>query len=418
MSDYRAIATVTAVIRDILLESQRNIAEGSTVDVSTSSPATLKTLTKDNDVLGLFLYQVTPNATCRNIDLPTRNPAGQLMAKPTLALDLHYLLSVSSTNELKAQLMLSSAMIALHENAIIPKHKIAETIITNAELKPVGEDFLAESNLTHQIESLKIGIQSLTIEELTKLWSAFAQTEYRLSVAYHVSVILLESILEPKPSIPVSKRQLRVLPIKQPIIEKIEPQILTYNSDDPNARKLVITGRNLNSDKVLVAIGDKEIEIIDKTSLSENQISLIVPSGTLAGITKVQILQKIQFDPTDKQGHKGYASNVAAFVLAPNLKTVTQIPLKHGDNLVLVFEPGIDITQTVHALIGDYVIAVNLSTQNPAATYPLKSLTIPIPDNIPAGTYPVRLRINNADSPLKDTNNQTITITTSPNTGL
>ncbi|MDR0493613.1 MAG: DUF4255 domain-containing protein [Nitrososphaerota archaeon] len=414
MSDYRAIATVTAVIRDILRESQQKTAEGNTVDVSTSSPAAIKTLiTKDNDILGLFLYQVTPNAACRNLDLPTRNQSGQPMVKPTLALDLHYLLSASSINELKAQLMLSSAMIALHENAIIPKQKINETILLNTDLKPVGEDFLSKSNLINQIESLKISIQLLTIDELTKLWSSFAQTEYRLSVAYHVSVIFIESTLEPTPSLPVSKRQILAIPIKQPIIEKIEPQIMAYNSDNLDDRKLIITGRNLDSDKVLVAIGDKEIEVVDKKAISENQLRVTVPSDTLAGITRVQVLQKIQFE-TDEQGHKGYASNVAAFVLAPNLKKITQTPLKHGEDLVIVFEPGIAKTQTAQILIGDYVVAVNLSTQNSAVTYPLESLTVTIPPRIPAGTYPVRLRINNADSPLRDDNKQTITITNHP----
>ena len=91
MSNYRAIATVTAVIRDLLLESQIHI-EGSSVSVKTYSTDFLKTLT--GDTLNLFLYQVTPNSSYRNHDLPTRSQNGKiLMAKPQLALDLHYLLT-------------------------------------------------------------------------------------------------------------------------------------------------------------------------------------------------------------------------------------------------------------------------------------------------------------------------------------
>ncbi|MCL2476178.1 DUF4255 domain-containing protein [Candidatus Bathycorpusculum sp.] len=216
MSDYSAIATATAVIREILRESQ-SVLDGGSVDVSTSTPATvLKNLTKDNDILNLFLYQVTPNIAYRNADLPTIHQNGnRMLSKPLLALDLHYLLSAASTHELKAQLMLSSAMIALHENAIIPKRKIKETIDTIAQLKPEGEEFIAASNLASQTESLKISLESLSIEELTKLWSTFAQTEYHLSAAYHVSVLLLESTKKPETSKQVDKRILHINPLQQ-----------------------------------------------------------------------------------------------------------------------------------------------------------------------------------------------------------
>ncbi|MCL2173285.1 MAG: Pvc16 family protein [Candidatus Bathyarchaeota archaeon] len=403
MSDYRAIATVTAVIRDILVESQANIEEGSTVDVNTSSPAALKRLTKE-DVLSLFLYQITTNAAYRNADLPTRNSTGQLMTKPVLALDLHYLLSASSANELKAQLMLSSAMVALQENAIIPKNKISNTI--NADPKPIGEDFLNDSNLANTLESLKINLHPISTEELTKLWSSFFQTDYRLSVAYHVSVVFIESHLNPQPSLPVSRRQLQIIPLKQPIIEKIEPQIMTY---DPQ-RRLDITGRHLNSDQVLVHLSGKEIKVEAK-NISENKISILIPDDTLAGVKQVQILQKVLFNNNISKEHKAYTSNIAAFVLTPNLKTVTPTSLRPGETLTLTFEPAITKHQKVNVLIGDYVI----NADSPIATvtdYPLKKLIVKIPKHIPEGNYPVRLRVDNADSALKnDDSSQIITIT-------
>ena len=41
----------------------------------------------------VFLYQVTPNTSQRNNDLPTRAPDGTLARRPAAALDLHYLIS-------------------------------------------------------------------------------------------------------------------------------------------------------------------------------------------------------------------------------------------------------------------------------------------------------------------------------------
>lgn len=392
MSDYRAIATVTAVIRDILSDSAQKL-DGNVI-VKMSSPSDLKEPSNDSDVLNLFLYQVTANNICHNLDLPTRNPTGKLMTKPKLALDLHYLLTVASKNdELKAQLMLSSAMMALQENAIIPKDKIIAAI--KAQDKQDNEDFLSESNLADQFESLKITLQSLSIEELTKLWSSFFQTGYRLSVAYNVSVVLLESTIEITPSLPVSKRQIYVTSLKQPVIEKIEPQIMTYSPE----KKLVIKGRNLYGDgKVLVRLNDKEIPVTNSEDLTENQLSLLISEGICAGVKQVQVLQKIVFDKNDVDGHKGYNSNVAAFVLAPKLEALTQTSLSHGQDLVLNFKPGIELNQKVYVLIGDYSIPVDLSTQELSSSDSLESLKVTIPEHILTGTYSVRLRIDNADS--------------------
>ena len=226
MSDYRAIATITAVIRDILINSQDAI--GSNATVKTSSPINLKEPVNDVDILNLFLYQITPNNVCNTLHLPTRNQTGKLMAKPNLSLDLHYLLTAASKNELQAQLMLTSAMIAMQENAIIPNNKIKNTI---ARAEEANEKFLAESNLADQIESLKITLQSISTEELTKLWSSFFQTGYRLSVAYHVSIVLLESSLEPIANIPVKERKLQLTVDPLEIEEKNRGK-KQYDDDD------------------------------------------------------------------------------------------------------------------------------------------------------------------------------------------
>ena len=405
MSNYRAIATLTAVMRDILVKSQLGV-EGNSVSVRVSPPSALKGLS--DDVLNLFLYQVTPSTVHNSFNLPTRNQNGKLLAKPSLALDLHYLLTSYSSNELKAQLMLSNAIIFLQENAIISKNTISDTI--NNPDKFEGEDFLSNSNLDRVVRSINVSLQSLSIEELTKLWSSFFQTDYRLSVSYKVSMVLLESELEIEPSIPVSKRQLRVVSLKRPLIEKLEPQIMAYDS----TRTLAINGRNLDGDRVYVKLSGNEIEVVDKKCLSENQIKIVVPKDTLAGVKYVQVLQKILFDSDDKVGHKGQKSNVMTFVLTPELKKAEPSILTPGQNLTLHFEPSIAANQKVNILIGSRVL--NVTLPQTATLYPLSSLTVALPTDISAGTYPVRIRIDNADSSLKAGNSPTITINNSTTT--
>jgi len=47
--------------------------------------------------VNLFLYQVTPNPHRNNLDLPTRSQQGDLVQRPQIALDLHYLMSFTAT---------------------------------------------------------------------------------------------------------------------------------------------------------------------------------------------------------------------------------------------------------------------------------------------------------------------------------
>ena len=49
-----------------------------------------------------------------------------------------------------------------------------------------------ESELHDQVERIRSRLSRCSVEEMSKLWSGF-QTQYRLSVAYQVSVVLIES---------------------------------------------------------------------------------------------------------------------------------------------------------------------------------------------------------------------------------
>jgi len=88
MSNHLAIATVTATVRHILQRAADVDVPGTSV--STGRP---DTLTDDGARINVYLYQVTPNAAWRNIDLPWRDSDANMTQRPRAALDLHYLLS-------------------------------------------------------------------------------------------------------------------------------------------------------------------------------------------------------------------------------------------------------------------------------------------------------------------------------------
>jgi hypothetical protein len=97
MSNFLAIATVTAALHGVLSEA---------IALDEVGGAEVTTLRPDGNGEGLpdpgvniFLYQVTPNAAWRNADLPTRRSGGELVQRPQAALDLSYLFTSTATTQ-------------------------------------------------------------------------------------------------------------------------------------------------------------------------------------------------------------------------------------------------------------------------------------------------------------------------------
>jgi hypothetical protein len=180
MSNPMAIAAVTATLRRLLaaavtMESDLNDAIITALPLDKAREATATT-----NQLNLFLYLVTPNAAWRNQDMPGRARPGEA-AGPVLALNLFYLLSAygrdNDAEKPFSHLLLGQAMSILNDHPLLGQAEIAAA--------------LAESDLGDQIERLRITFQPLSIDEITKVWTGV--TQYQLSVAYEVAVVLIDS---------------------------------------------------------------------------------------------------------------------------------------------------------------------------------------------------------------------------------
>jgi hypothetical protein len=183
VSHSSAIAAVTAVISSRLTKVLESIS-GLSATVSHTRPGTVNAFASKVGV-HLFLYMVTPHAALRNNDLATRDSSGKLVQRPTAALDLHYLLSfVGSDLELEPQKMLGAITVDLHANPMLTVDEIKAATL--------GTVFAA-SRLEQQIERVRLVGEAINLEEFSKLWSVFFQTQYLLSVAYKASVVLLEA---------------------------------------------------------------------------------------------------------------------------------------------------------------------------------------------------------------------------------
>ncbi len=205
MSNYLAIATVTAALRHTL----------GTVVASAVSGATVTTMRPDAPHDGttqarvnLYLYQVSPNATYRNADLPTRRTDGQLVQRPQVALDLHYLFTFyGDEGRLEPQRMLGNVVRSLHSQPVLTREAVQNTL-----KDPTFSSFLAASDLADAAERVIFTRTELALEELSKLWSVFLQTPYSLSVAYQGSLVLIEGEEPIQAAPPVQVRNVRVQP--------------------------------------------------------------------------------------------------------------------------------------------------------------------------------------------------------------
>jgi hypothetical protein len=86
--------------------------------------------------------------------------------------------------------------------------------------KTAYPQLLGGSDLAADVERVKLSQLPLNLEELSKLWSVFFQTTYRLSIAYRASAVLLEADDPGADALPVLRRTLSVETLHEPVVEQ------------------------------------------------------------------------------------------------------------------------------------------------------------------------------------------------------
>jgi hypothetical protein len=290
MSNALAIATVTTALAQIVRKAAQSVINGA--DVVTGRPDPNATPVHR---IHLFLYQVSPNGAMRNNDLPTRSSDGKFIARPTVALDLHYLLAFyGSDSELEAQRMLGAVARDLHTKPILTRAMIQNAI--------TSQSFLDGSNLADAVEQVKFTPLAVSLEEMSKLWSVFFQTPYALSVAYQGTVVLIESEEAVQPALPVLKRGDKDQGVDTllgpfPVIESpffgmpqdkiMQPRAMSFPAAQLGLA-VIVGGRNLGSETVFLRFSHSKLGLTQELpvasgDLSATELKVVLPqpgSGT------------------------------------------------------------------------------------------------------------------------------------------
>lgn len=410
MSTPLAIAAVSAVLRSFLQNSviQHDLAAilGGSVTISAEPPDRINIASPSPDRINLFLFQATENQGWRNLGLPTRGSNGDRLTNPPLALDLHYLLTAYGSGDFHAEVLLGHAMFVFHEMPVLTRDAIRSAIpVPPPATLPNG---LTGAGLADQIEQIKITPEPMSVEETSKIWSAL-HTQYRPTAVYKVSVVLIESARSVRPTLPVRVRNIAVIPFQQPTIDLIQSQsadLAPIVASQPilAGYNLVIDGRQLRGGTTRVLI-DGSVEIIpadDRATAA--RIVVPLPAALQPGLHSVQVVHRVDFGSgTPAEPHRGVESNVAAFVLAPQIVASPPNATLSG-TLQLTVNPQVGRAQRVALLVGGgdgKSGTISLPARPASGPDKTDVLDFPVPANFPTGSnLLLRVQVDGAESPL------------------
>jgi hypothetical protein len=380
MSDS-AVATVTkALCRLLLDESQRSRDHVPGTRVTTLPLD--KAQDEQGNRLNLFLYQVTVNGAWRNLDPPAWQRAGG-QGSPPLAVDLFYLVTAYTPSgeeaNLTSQQLLGQAMRIFHDHAVLnpSPHK--------------------------QIEGIRITPQPLSLDEMSKLWTTF-QSQYRTSVAYQVSVVLVESEKEAVSPLPVLQRgrddqgvitQPDLIPPGPTLTELVFPKKQpALHLRDP----LTIRGHHLQGEQPLqlrLIHPRREVLIENINPVSPNQIDLNLGDQDQPRRRFPPGLYRLAVVVPSGEGPR--LTNEVALPLAPKILGLNAHRSGGKTTLTVTCEPNFLSDQQVTLFVGSKAFTKYTFATDPDDGSPLRRRLI-FEIEVDPGQYLVRLRVDGVDS--------------------
>ena len=391
MSNSRAVGAVSSTLKTLLADR---------IEIPpmllTQPPVTIGIPPEDPDMVAgplvnLFLYRICENAALQSQPLPARGERSGF-GHPPLALDLHYLLTAYGAtkdpagpkfeDEIMAHYLLGSAMRILHDYPIV-----------TPQLETTGGTQILDPVLVGARESIKLTLQPIGLEDLSKVWTALSRP-FRAAAAYEVTVVQIdaevgEQYSQPVGEAPAGGPQVRAVTGLTPTITGIHAARRT----DALVRAgdtLVLEGDGLLGDETRADIaGIAGIGQI--TSARSDRLTLVVPDDPRLqpGILDLSVSHGVTFGlpPTRRNAFK---SNTVAFMLVPRVDTVSRAGgtvTITGDRL---WESSVDCLTLIQ---GQAVLSSAYTTATPT------KLAMPVPADLnPSVEARVFVRVNGGQS--------------------
>jgi hypothetical protein len=400
LSTYKAIAGVSSSLKNLLRDRMTEVAD------VTIAPPDVKVDFITGRRINLYLYHISENPYLKNQEIPGEGYAGAY-GHPPLAIDMRFILTAFGTTEtgpdadIEAQQILGDVMRVLHDSGIITPDMVEEK-------QPSPQPPILDPSLLGAFEQIKITFQPAGLEEISKIWTALPNVNFRRSVLYEVSVVQVQSLLQRAIAIPVKSHNVYALPMNSPLIQQlfrqppwVDGQLIAAVEETETLRLIGSNLRAFSGHKLRVDIDGVAGTIATSTA---TQMDVVVPAGLKIGLHSLQVLQDIDLDVVHGQPLQTrtiFHSNVVGFMLLPHLVSFIPGTGTAGDTITVHVSPAVEATQEKILLIGDHAVpAIPVPFNSPPSTsIPFQLPKAPDPA-IPPGTYFLRVRIDGAETRL------------------
>jgi hypothetical protein len=311
------------------------------------------------------------------------------LGRPPLSLELHYLLTATGTDpndDRGAHRVLGDAMLTLHDHSIIAK-----------------DDPLLDATLQNEVELIKVTMEQLDSEELSKVWTA-TTAPLRLSAGYKVTVVQLESILprtiaKPVLEPPDAGPRVFAVPLDRPVIASVGVMRQTDGGEPVEqdvayvriGEQLVIRGTAFYPG-TRVILGDVDVSgSIAHSSTASRMLVQVDHSALQPGLLRIQLIRDVEVgQPPAERSFPFLRSNVSAFVLVPRVTGIDPISGPAGTTITITGERLFRDDAPSMVLVGNRAFIL------PPGTDPTEAAVVVA--NLAPGIYSVSVRVNGAES--------------------
>jgi hypothetical protein len=398
LSTYKAIAGVSTTLKALLRDRMTEVAD------ITIAPPDVKVDSVNGRRLNLYLYHLAENPYLKNQEIPGEGyPAAY--GHPPLSLDLRYIFTAfgqSDTgpdSDVEAQWILGDAMRVLHDFSIITSDLVEQKA-------PLPQPPILDASLLGEFEQIKITLQPAGLDEISKIWTALPNVNFRRSALYEVCVVQVQSKTPRSIALPVKVNRVYAMAMRTPIIQQIFQQPPAVDNQliaaAQEGETLRLMGMSLRAPNTRVLM-DNATGVI--TSITDTQLDVTVPIGVLKiGLHSLQIMQDVLLAEVKGQPpvqRTVFHSNTVGFQLLPILGAVSPASATAGVTITVNVNPPVYATQEKYLLLGNYTVAADAVAFDAPPTN-IVHFTLPkAPDpQIPTGTYFLRVRIDGAESRL------------------
>ncbi len=404
MSDYLAVGGVSAVLMSLLGTALTDGGPitilGSASAITNKAPDLIATGKDEAAGVNLFLYYASINPALRNLNLPSMSAGGGKLSNPPLAINLHYLVTAYGSHAFDAEILLAWAMKVFHDTPVVPRDTIQQALADLLSAMPASPEnqLIAASTLASQVEHIRITPETLTTEEIYRLWTAF-QAAYRPTTSYQVSVVVIQDTQSFTSNLPVQQRAVLALPLISPMIDTVTPTMVA------GGQTMTINGSNFLGDTAAgTLVSFDSAAGIAAATVQGGCVRAVVPTTLTAGTHTVRVTRTVTF-PSSTRPHSGFSSNPVPFQLIPVITPAVTPPFKAklGTAFTLTLTPAVGAIQQVVFYFGDQAVPVPARSMTGPSFQ--TQITVTVPSTLTAGTYPIRVEVDGAQSKLTlDTN--------------